>query len=415
MAALLFTSGTTGRAKGVVLTHANLLYNVEAVAQALEFGSQDRFLSVLPLHHAFECTAGLLCPLRVGAGVAYARGPKSNELREDLASSRATLLLGVPLLYEKMLAGVHRGIDQAPQPRRALAQGLLAVTRMVRRFTGRRVGHALLASLRERAGLERLRLLVSGAAALPVEVFWGFVDLGLPMLEGYGLTECAPVVAANRPLHPEPGAVGWPLAGVEVRVHDADEEGDGEILVRGPNVMRGYHRDPERTALVLRQGWFWTGDLGRLLPDGRLRISGRLKNMIATAAGKKVYPEEVEAQLANSPLVLEVVVVGGRDARGEREEVHAHVFPDFRQLEALAQSQGVVATDDFVERTLRHEVEIRCQALAPYKRVKRVIVRREGFPRTTTGKIQRVGLSEDDARRSRRATAAGRSYLFSAR
>jgi len=405
VAALLFTSGTTGRAKGVMLTHGNLLHNVEAVAQTFEFGPTDRFLSVLPLHHTFECTGGFLCPLRVGASVAYARSLKSNELREDLSSSGATILLGVPLLYEKLLAGIHRGVAQAPQPRRALAQSLLAVTRWVRRATSRRIGHALIAALRRQAGLDRLRLLVSGAAALPVDVFWGFIDLGLPLLEGYGLTECSPVVAANHPPRPNPGAVGWPLPGVTVRLDDPDEDGDGEILVQGPNVMKGYFRDPELTAEVLRDGWFSTGDLGHFLPDGRLRISGRSKNMIATAAGKKIYPEEVEAQLANSPYIVEVVVVGGRDARGEREEVHAHIFPDLPRLEGLARLQGVTFDDVFVERTLRHEVEVRGQALAPYKRVKRVIVRREEFSKTTTGKIHRHGLGDDEASRSSRASA----------
>jgi long-chain acyl-CoA synthetase len=405
VAALLFTSGTTGRAKGVMLTHSNLLHNVEAVVQAFEFGPEDRFLSVLPLHHTFECTAGFLCPLRVGASVAYARSLKSNELREDLSSSGATLLLGVPLLWEKLLAGIHRGIAQSPQPRRALAQALVALTRWVRRATGRRIGQTLIGSLRRRAGLDRLRLLVSGAAALPVDVFWGFIDLGLPLLEGYGLTECSPVVAANRPPRPDPGAVGWPLPGVTVRIHDPDEDGDGEIQVQGPNVMKGYFRDPELTASVLQEGWFSTGDLGHFLPDGRLRISGRLKNMIATAAGKKIYPEEVEAQIANSPYVVEVVVVGGRDASGEREEVHAHIFPDLPRLEALAQLEGVPFDDAFIERTLKREVEARGQALAPYKRVRRVIVRREEFSKTTTGKIHRHGVGDDDASRSSRASA----------
>lgn len=405
VAALLFTSGTTGRAKGVMLTHANLLNNVEAVVQAFEFGPADRFLSVLPLHHTFESTGGFLCPLRVGASVAYARGLKSNELREDLSTSKATLLLGVPLLYEKLLAGIHRGVSQAPQPRRALAQTLIAVTRWVRKATGRRIGHTLIGALRRRAGLDHLRLLVSGAAALPGDVFWGFVDLGLPILEGYGLTECSPVVAANRPPRPNPGAVGWPLPGVTVRINDPDEDGDGEIMVKGPNVMKGYFRDPELTAAVLQDGWFSTGDLGHFLPDGRLRISGRLKNMIATAAGKKIYPEEVEAQLANSPFITEVVVVGGRDASGEREEVHAHVFPDLARLEAQARLEGVVFDDAFIERTLRREVEVRGQALAPYKRAKRVIVRRDEFSKTTTGKIHRHGVGEDEAGRKSRASA----------
>jgi len=397
LAVLLFTSGTTGQAKGVMLSHSNLLHNVEAVARAFEFGPTDRLLSVLPLHHTFESTGGFLCPLRVGASVAYARGLKSGELREDLRTSGATIMLGVPLLYEKLLNGIERGIDEAPLPQRALARGLRGAARLARWTTGIRLGRPLFRTLRIRAGLDGLRMLVSGAAPLPPVVFWGLVDLGLPVLEGYGLTECSPVVAANRPERPVPGGVGWPLPGVEVRIDQPEPDGTGEILVRGPNVMLGYFGQPKATAEVLQDGWFHTGDLGRRLPNGRIRITGRLKNMIATSAGKKIYPEEIEVHLANCPYILEVVVTGGRDARGEREEVHAHVFPDMKSLEALARSAGVPCDEAFVEATLRREVDARCQLLAPYKRVKRVIVRSQEFPRTTTGKIKRLDPAEAGA------------------
>jgi long-chain acyl-CoA synthetase len=395
LAALLFTSGTTGQPKGVMLSHANLLHNVEAVARFFQFHPEDRLLSVLPLHHTFESTIGLLCPLRVGGSVAYARGLKSKELREDLQSSGATLLLGVPLLYEKLLTAIHRGIEDAPPARRLLAKTLLGIVRGVRMLTGRRVGRSVMRALREKSGMGRMRMFVSGAAALPAEVFWGFVDLGWPVLEGYGLTECAPVVAANDPGRPEPGAVGWPLEGIEVRIHEPDADGDGEVVVRGPNVMMGYWNQPDATADVLRDGWFSTGDLGRILGDGRLKITGRLKNMIATAAGKKIYPEEVEQVLANCPHILEVVVVGGRDARGEREEVHAHIVPNMAELETLARAQGRTPDDAFVESVLRREVEARGEVLAPYKRVKRVIVRKAEFPKTSTGKIRRQGISAE--------------------
>jgi long-chain acyl-CoA synthetase len=393
LAVLIFTSGTTGQAKGVMLSHANLLYNVEGVARTFEFGPGDRLLSVLPLHHTFESTGGFLCPMRVGASVSYARGLKSNELREDLRTSGATILLGVPLLYEKLLAAIERGISEAPLPRRLLARTLLGVSRAIRVLTHARIGHALLKPLREASGLGRMRMFVCGAAPLPADVFWGFVDLGWPVLEGYGLTECSPVVAADHPGHPRPGAIGWPMVGVEVRIQDADAEGNGEIVVRGPNVMLGYFGNPEATAEVLRDGWFYTGDLGRFEKDGRLKITGRLKNMIATAAGKKIYPEEIEVHLANCPLILEVVVVGGKDARGEREEVHAHVFPNLALLEAQAKAAHVAFNDEYIETRLRTEIEARGQELAPYKRVKRVVVRKQEFAKTTTGKIRRLGLS----------------------
>ncbi len=389
LAVLIFTSGTTGLAKGVMLSHHNLLTNVESVVRTFEFGPADRFLSILPLHHTFESTGGLLCPLRVGASVCYARGLASRELREDMNSSGATLFIGVPLLYEKLMTAIDKGIDDAPLPARMFARTLLGTTRWVRKLTGLRVGRTLVRPLRQKAGLDRLRMFVTGAAPFAPAVFWRYIDFGWPMLEGYGLTETSPVVCANRLPSPTPGAVGWPIPGIEVKIHEPDTEGDGEVAVRGPNIMLGYWRKPGLTAEVIRDGWFHTGDLGRVQPDGRVRITGRLKNMIATAAGKKIYPEEIEVQLANSPYVLEVVVVGGRDARGEREEVHAHVYPNLPALAAHAQGQGRTCDDAYVEAVLKAEVAARCEALAPYKRVRKVHVRKTEFLKTTTGKIRR--------------------------
>ena len=404
LAVIIFTSGTTGLAKGVMLSHANLLYNVEGVARTFEFGPGDRFLSILPLHHTFESTGGLLCPLRVGASVAYGRGLNSKELREDMVSSGTTLFIGVPLLYEKLMSAIHKGIDDAPFVPRLFARAMLGLTKLIRVTTGLRVGRTLARPVRQKAGLDKLRMFVTGAAPFAPEIFWQYIDLGWPVLEGYGLTETSPVLCANRPPHPNPGAVGWPLVGVEVRIDQPDAEGNGEIVARGPNIMLGYYGNPAATAEVLRDGWFYTGDLGCILPDGRVRITGRLKNMIATAAGKKIYPEEVEVQLGNSPYILEAVVVGGKDAKGEREEVHAHIVPNLTELELHAKAQGRALDDAYVEATIKAEVETRCAALAAYKRPKRVFVRRAEFPKTTTGKIKRQGLTAEVAGQKARAS-----------
>ena len=237
-----------------MLTHANMLANVEACVAAFHFDSDDRFLSVLPQHHAFECTAGFLAPLRAGASIAYARSLKSNELKEDLESSRATIMLGVPLLYEKLLAAIDRGIATAAPAVRVPALGLIGMSRAWRRATGFRAGRMLCAPLRRRAGLGHLRMFVTGAAPLRPDVFYGFTDLGLPLLEGYGLTECAPVVAANRPERAASGSVGWPLPGVAVRIDEPGADGAGEVVIRGPNVMRGYFNDSAATEAVLRNG-----------------------------------------------------------------------------------------------------------------------------------------------------------------
>lgn len=405
LAVIIFTSGTTGQAKGVMLSHGNLLSNAEGVARTIDCGPGDRMLSVLPMHHTFECTIGFLCSMRTGGAVCYARGLDSKQLREDMRTSRATIFVAVPLLYEKLLSAIHKRIAEAPLPAKLMVNTLLGVTRLVRVLTRARIGGTLLRSVREKAGLQDIRIFACGAAPLAPHVFWGFTDLGWTMIEGYGLTETSPVTCLNLPRDSRPGGVGWPLVGVEVRIDRPDADGNGEIAVRGPNVMLGYYGNPDATAEVLRDGWFYTGDLGRFLPDGRLRITGRLKNMIATAAGKKIYPEEVEVQLANSPYVLEVVVVGGRDARGEREEVHAHIYPNLTELELLAKSQGRTCDDAFVEATLRADVQARCAPLASYKHVRRVIVRRTEFPKTTTGKIKRQGLAAESAAPA--ASAAG--------
>lgn len=393
LAVIIFTSGTTGQAKGVMLSHQNILTNVEGVARTIECGPGDRLLSILPLHHTFESTIGLLSPLRMGASIAYARGLDSKQLREDMATSAATVFVAVPLLYEKLLAAIHRGIDALPAPRRLLVRGLLTLSTLARRLTGARLGGALMRAVRDKAGLGRIRMFATGAAPLSPDVFWGFVDLGIPMVEGYGLTETSPVVCINRPRDPNPGAVGWPLMGVEVRIDSPDAEGNGEIIVRGPNVMLGYYGNPSATSEVLREGWFHTGDLGRALPDGRIAITGRLKNMIATAAGKKIYPEEVETQLALSPWVTEVVVMGGREGREDREEVHAHVFPNVPALEEHARTLGRACDAAFIGEVVRADIETRCASLAPYKRVRRVIIRDSEFPKTTTGKIKRLGIA----------------------
>ena len=406
LAVIIFTSGTTGQAKGVMLSHANLLSNAEGVARSFDVGPGDRMLSILPMHHTLECTIGFLCPLRMGASVAYARGLDSKQLREDMRASGATIFVAVPLLYEKLLTAIHRGIEDLPAPRKLMVKSLFWTTRLVRWATRARIGATLLRPVREKAGLAKIRIFACGAAPLAPEVFWGFTDFGWTMVEGYGLTETSPVVCFNLPSRSRPGGVGWPMVGIEVRIDSPDAEGNGEIAVRGPNVMLGYYGNPSATAEVLRDGWFYTGDLGRFLADGRVAITGRLKNMIATAAGKKIYPEEIEVQLVNSPYVLEVVVAAGKDGRGEREEVHAHIYPNLPELELAARAQGKPCDDAFVEATLRADVDARCEGLAPYKKVKRVIVRRQEFPKTTTGKIKRQNLSADAAAPAVRAAAS---------
>lgn len=389
LAVLLFTSGTTGKSKAVMLTHRNLGANVHQVYQALPFDERDVFLSLLPLHHTFEATAGMLVPISAGAAVTYARSYKSRDIVEDIRDAGVTMMCGVPLIYEKMLAGINRAVADAPLLSRAAFRVFMAVTHAVHNLTGVNLGKVLFAGLRRKAGLATLRMFISGAAPLKPEIARTFYYLGLPLLQGYGLTETAPVVSVNPLNRIKFASSGLPIPGVDVRIASPDADGVGEVVVRGENVMVGYYEDDELTAQVLRDGWLYTGDAGWLDRDGYVYITGRIKNVIVTAAGKNVHPEEIEVELDAAPEILEAAVMPMRDAATGREVVGAVVFPDYEYLEKEAARRGVNFDGSFVDAAVREAVNRCCRALADYKRVKVVKIRTEEFPKTTTRKIKR--------------------------
>jgi long-chain acyl-CoA synthetase len=382
---VIFTSGTTGRPKGVALTHRNLAANVTAVLGTFPVTSSDRMLSVLPLHHTFECTAGMLMPLACGGSVRYARSLKSRELGEDLREAQPTIVMGVPLLYEKMLSGMERRLGEGNLLARGLFLPVFRALRAMRAPVG--IGRFLLTPVRARAGLARIRFLVSGAAAMPHAVSVGFRALGVEVLQGYGLTETSPVLTANPPGRTRAGSVGPPIAGVEIRIDSPGPDEVGEVLVRGENVMEGYYGDPALTVEVMDGDWLRTGDLGRLDADGYLYLCGRRKSMIATGGGKKIFPEEVEAALLDSPLIADALVYGRRDARSHHEDVCAVIVPDWEGINPL--SAGAPPDAAVVRALLKAEVGRVCAQLAEYKRVRDFKVRGEELPRTTTGKVKR--------------------------
>ena len=389
LAVLLFTSGTTGASKAVMLTHRNLGANVDQVYRALYFDENDVFLSLLPLHHTFEATAGMLIPIAGGSAITYARSFKSKEIIEDIRDAGVTMMCGVPLLYEKMLAGLRRAVRAAPPLTRGLFKIFMALTRGFHVVTGVNLGRFLFAGLRRKAGLDTIRMFISGAAPLKAEVSRTFYYLGLNLLQGYGLTETAPVVSVNVPQRIKFASSGLAVPGVRVRIHEPNAEGVGEVAVAGDNVMVGYYGDPAMTASVLRDGWFYSGDAGWLDREGYLYITGRIKNVIVTPAGKNVYPEEVEAELAAAAEIAEAAVMAMRDAASGREVVGAVIFPDYEYLEGEAKRGDVPLTDAFVEGRVRDAVADCCRSLADYKKVKIIKVRKEELPKTTTRKIKR--------------------------
>jgi long-chain acyl-CoA synthetase len=389
VAAIIYTSGTTGQAKAVVLTHRNLMSDVDAQYRSILYDERDNFLSVLPLHHTFESTCGLLVPLYNGATVTYARSLKSRDIVEDIRDSRTTVLLGVPLLFEKMLAGIYRAVSERGLATRLLFWTLHGFSRTLRTSTGLKGGREFFGAFRRKAGLSTLRLMISGGAPLAQSVARDFETLGFPLLQGYGLTESGPVLCLNPPARPRNETVGPPLPTVEIRILEADRNGIGEVLARGPMIMQGYYRNPAATGEVLRDGWLHTGDLGCIESDGYLRIVGRRKNVIVTAAGKNVYPEEVEAALLKSPYISEILVLGITKPNTNHEEVHALIFPNYEELDRYGNRGGRRLDNEGVEDLIRQEIRRVSAELPDFKRVKGFEIRSEEFPKTTTRKIKR--------------------------
>ncbi len=387
LAALIYTSGTTGAPKAVMLTHANLIANLTSIGIDLEFTPDDVFLSLLPLHHTFESTCGFLTPLTNGCTVVYARSLKSKQILEDIGTSGATVIIGVPLLWENLYQAMRRKIRSAPPVRQALFRTLFTLSAVGWRLRGK-WGRTLFRSLREKAGLGSVRLFVSGAAAMPPLISRFFILLGFDFIQGYGMTETSPVVTAHRPDDIKFDTVGPPITGVEVRINDPDHTGVGEILVRGPNCTAGYRDNPEATAALLQDGWLHTGDLGKM-QGGHLRITGRAKNLIVSAAGKNIYPEELEEKLLSSDYVLEAVVFGRAKEGRQGEEVRAILVPDLEQFRAEFGTDPDRPGHDQLMAVLKQTVADINEQIASYKRISGFAMQLEELEKTSTKKVKR--------------------------
>ena len=319
LASLIFTSGTTGRPKGVMLTHRNFTFMVSELSKIFEFGVTDGMLSLLPLHHAFEFSAGLLAPLSHGAQVTYLSELTGDAISSALKKGRVTAIVGVPALWDLLRRRLFQRFADKSAVLEALMKALAAANFELRSRTGFDLGVLAFLPVHEGFG-GRIRYLISGGSALPADVMKAFYGMGFNFFEGYGLTETAPVLTVTSPKEkPIAGSVGRPLPGVEVKIADPDEvTGVGEVIARGRNVMAGYWADADATADAVRDGWFHTGDLGRFDEKGNLYLVGRSKDVIVDANGKNVYPDEVEELYAGSPYVKELSVVGVPDGIGEQ-------------------------------------------------------------------------------------------------
>ncbi len=396
LASILYTSGTTGTPKGVMLTHANFLANTRSI---LDFGlvnADDNLLALLPLHHAFAFTVQLIL-LFTGARLTFPASLKGPDLIACMQETGVTLLVGVPQLFYMLHKGIFDEIERRPVARRWLLRSLLRLSGALRP-RGINLGRIVFAPVHRKFG-GRLRILASGGARLDPAIAGDFLALGFTLTEGYGLTETSPVACFNPLDRMRPGSVGIPLPGVEVKVANPDADGVGEIAIRGPNVMKGYYKNPAATAEVMQTGWFLSGDLGFLDADGYLTITGRVKEVIVLSSGKNIYPEEVEEPYLKSPYIKEVCLVSQTAERGgaEVEGLLALVLPDLDSFRAEGMTN--------VFETIRWDMENIGRNLPAYKRPTGLVIVKEGFPRTRLGKIQRHLVAQRF--RDERAQAAG--------
>ncbi len=392
LAVILYTSGTTGVSKGVMLTHKNLIANVESIYQIFDFTVGDVFFSVLPMHHVYEATAGFLNALNAGSTIVFARSLKSKVMREDMVEVKPTFWLVVPLLLEKIYLGILKELERISAPKKAIFNLMSGTAKVLNPIFGQnRASKTIFKSIRAKMGLERVKYIVSGGAALPRWVSKGLEEFGFPILQGYGLSETAPVLTVNPPCCPRNESAGLPLPGVQLKIFEPNIDGIGEIAAKGPNVMKGYYKNEKATRSVFTDdGWFLTGDLGYIDDDGFLFITGRKKSVIVTKGGKNIYPEEVEEVLLQSPFIEEILVLMGANPHSGEPELQAIIFPNFEKFDEYFSKKGIHnPTEDDIRKVLAEEIKKYSEHLAPYKRPKRFTIRHEEFPKTTTRKIKR--------------------------
>lgn len=377
---LLFTSGTTGNAKGVCLSQRNVCSNLLSIYGIVKVQRNDVFLSILPIHHTYECTIGFLLPLYSGATVAFCEGLRY--ISQNMIDFHPSVILGVPLLFESVHKKLVKSMNESLPEKFKSADGnpFNNLPFYLKPIVKAKIKNAL-------GG--RLRVFIVGAAAMNPEISTDFENLGLPILQGYGLTECSPLVAGNTLKYAKADAAGLPIPNVEYKIESPNDEGVGEIICMGPNVMLGYYENEAETNKTIVNGWFHTGDLGKIDDNGYLYITGRCKSVIVTKNGKNIYPEEIEYYLNNSPLISEAMVLGIKKDDDDETYVNAQIFPN---VEAITEYlKGSVPTKEEIKKIMSDIVKSVNSKLPNYKHIKSFGIRDEEFEKTTTKKIKRYG------------------------
>ncbi len=373
IASIIYTSGTTGKPKGVMLTHSNFCSDAEALIRADLATQNDNILAVLPLHHTYPFMCAFLLPLFLGATITFGPGLKAPDLLSAIKENGVTVLVGVPRLFDMVSRGILSRISERGRGLSGVLLGMLRLCGVLRRRFGLNIGRIVFASVHK--SFRGIRFFASGGARLAPQVMSSLEAMGFTVLEGYGLTETAPVITFNPIEKRKPGSAGKPLPGVEVKILD-----DGEILAKGPMVMKGYYKKEDETREALKEGWLFTGDLGHVDEDGYLFITGRKKEVIVLSSGKNIYPEDVESAYSAISLIKEICVAGS-ERNGAVDAVQAVIVPDFE----YARQHSIGNVND----ELSWKISEVSAGLPEYMRIRGYTLSSEPLPRTPLGKLRR--------------------------
>lgn len=393
VAAILFTSGTMGNPKGVMLTHKNLVADCYIAQTHLTLYPTDVFYALLPLHHSYTMLAVFIEALSCGAEVVFGKTLSVSKMMHELKEGKITMLLGVPLLFNKLLAGIFKGIKSKSVIVYGIIRFLMGISYFIKKVFRVNIGKKLFKSILDKASLGSIRIAISGGGPLSPSVFKAFNEFGIDFVQGYGLTETSPIIALNPKEHFKIESVGkYFYPHMDMKIVDPDENGIGEIYVRGPMVMKGYYLMPEETAEVITEdGYLKTGDLGYLDNEKYLYLCGRAKNMIVTAGGKNVFPEEIENMFQMYYNQIDQVTAQGYHANKDDldEAVEVLIYPSEELYKSLNLTRGRQEDDARVEKEIEGIIGIVNKKLLPYQRITKTTFLKEPLEMTTTKKVKR--------------------------
>ena len=388
LAAFLFTSGTTGTPKAVMLTHQNLTGDCYSAQSQMNIYETDVFYAILPIHHAYTMLAVFIEAMSVGANVVFGKRLIIKQIFKEMKEGGVTMFLAVPMLYNKLISAMMKGVEEKGKFVSGLIHAMMSFSGFVKKTLNINIGKKMFGFLLKKVSLDKNRICISGGGPLPSSTFKQFNQLGIDFVQGYGLTETSPIITLNPTFDYEETSIGKVVANMEVKFMDVDEQGNGEICVRGINVMQGYYNNPEATAEIMTEdGWLRTGDIGYMDDRGFVYLTGRAKNIIVTEGGKNVFPEEIEDHFQLYYDIDQICVMGYvLDAAMKTEGVCALIYPSADCLKSITdKAQMQKHMEDIVEEVNKE--------LLPYKRIRKVFVVDEPMEMTSTKKIKRFAVA----------------------